>query len=56
MAFILGGVEGVSDVETDYEEGTVTITFDDERTKARKCIEVLEKNRYTVDHEPRFLE
>ena len=56
MAFILGAIEGVSGVETDYEEGTVTITFDDERTKTRKCIEILEKNKYTVDHKPRFLE
>ena len=56
MALILGGVEGVSDVETDYEDGSLTITFDDERTNVRTFIRLLEKNGFTVGDEPRFLE
>jgi copper chaperone CopZ len=44
------------DVETDYQDHTATVTFDDTETDVGTIVGVLEKGGYPVKGQPLFLE
>jgi copper chaperone CopZ len=45
----------VSDVKTDYQSNTATVTFDDEKTSVDEMIDALEEGGYPIKGKPKFL-
>jgi len=45
----------VSDVKTDYQKHTATVTFDDEKTSVDQMMEALKEDGYPVEGKPKFM-